>query len=391
MLFDFDNAFNEKPGNSIKIPDALIAYLSKDLPDGLKYVTDSKGYCFISSESKKVTLSGFNFKLTESQKENLGNKFTPKDVLKYFYNSQKPIPITLDKEGFITVNGKEIAFEKLTYNPYNPIAYVSGTLFAKPSEFPPPFTVTVGSNEYCRDLVVSRIPYESLHTIAFGSKNDSSLQIKFYVNEITQDMTLTISIELIYANTVYEIVESISIYNSYLDGKGFLCGYPMEWNLNDNTQIKFDENSLLFWKKVLSLEECLGVEFIPPKKDIDFYTMCIVEQLYQNLVNEVPIRTSEKIDSLSGKGNLKDGNSIYDSIGKPLFFEFESNLSFNLFGKELNLPSMVCIFNAVLSNIKNEDKEYILSLSDESLEKEAYMAVMCFKTQDLLKKKIMTD
>lgn len=384
MFFDFDNAFNEKPGNSIKIPDALIAYLSKDLPDGLKYVTDSKGYCFISSESKKVTLSGFNFKLTESQKENLGNKFTPKDVLKYFYNSQKPIPLTLDKEGFITVNGKEIAIEKLTYNPYNPIAYVSGTLFAKPSEFPPPFTVTVGNNEYCRDLVISRIPYESLHTIAFGSKNDSSLQIKLFLNELTQDMTLTISIELIYANTVHEIVESISIYNSYLDGKGFLCGYPMEWNLNDNTQIKFDENSLLFWKKVLSLEECLGVEFTPPKKDIDFYTMCIVEQLYQNLVNEVPIRTSEKIDSLSGKGKIKDGNSIYDSIGKPLFCEFESNLSFNLFGKELKLPSMVCIFNAVLSNIKNEDKEYTLSFSNESLEKETYMVVMCFKTQDLL-------
>lgn len=45
---------------------------------------------------------------------------------------------------------------------------------------------------------------------------------------------------------------------------------------------------------------------------------------------------------------------------------------------------MVCIFNAVLSNIKNEDNEYTLSFSDESLEKEVYMVVMCFKTQDLL-------
>jgi len=105
---------------------------------------------------------------------------------------------------------------------------------------------------------------------------------------------------------------------------------------------------IAFWVKVLKIEEHLGISFTPPQEDIDFKTICLVEKLYQNLINNTPIRDDVKPESLDGKWETKDENDIRESIGKAIYFEFDATSSVDLFGASFELCGVEGIMNAVL-------------------------------------------
>ena len=95
MFVDFDKVFNDKPQPQVKIPDAFISYLNKQLPEGVKYIADNDGNCVITGDGQEFTLGGYVFELSPQDKKTLGKQFTREDVMKYFYNRQKVIPLRL--------------------------------------------------------------------------------------------------------------------------------------------------------------------------------------------------------------------------------------------------------------------------------------------------------
>ena len=74
----------------------------------------------------------------------------------------------VEKEGYVLVNDVELPVEKLFLNPHSPISYKSGTFFMSPAPFPKPFHLKVGSAEYERELLVTRIPNDSVNIVMFG-------------------------------------------------------------------------------------------------------------------------------------------------------------------------------------------------------------------------------
>ena len=73
-----------------------------------------------------------------------------------------------------------------------------------------------------------------------------------------------------------------------------------------------------------------------------------------------------------------------ESIGQPFFFEFETMSNLDLLGVKLELPSLICVFDAALQDCIMKDKKQRLVLADESEEKERYTSFMCFKTEEEL-------
>ena len=67
MFANFDKVFNKKKNAKVKIPDSLLAYLNKGLPEGFKYVVSKSGLCCLTPESSEITISGYNFALDEKQ------------------------------------------------------------------------------------------------------------------------------------------------------------------------------------------------------------------------------------------------------------------------------------------------------------------------------------
>ncbi len=386
MFVDFDKVFNNKPQPQVQIPDAFLNYLnSQQLPNGVKYVMDEKGNCVITTENTSLTFGGFQFVIPPEDKKILGKKFTRDDVLRLYYNRQKPIPLQLEKDGYVTVNGEAFPVNKLFLNPHNPIKLQSGEFCLFPAPFPDPFHINIGCVGYERDLLVSRVPNDSLNISAFESRTDAPLGISYKVNPDSHSLSMSMHLKLSYAKTIRDIVEAIRIYNAYIDGKGYFCGQRLDSKLAGDNARKIEEASAVFWEKVLQIEECLGVSFVPPEDDIDFDTMCVVEHLYQNLINRVPVRETGKPDSLDGNWEMKSEDGIKSSIGKPIHFEFEATREVKLFGIEFTLHGLVGIANAVLKEFTEKAGKQKIILADVSDEKSRHTASLFFRTEEDMK------
>lgn len=311
--------------------------------------------------------------------------YTDKDVYDYSYNAQQPIRLRLKKDGYVLLNGQEFPVNEMAYNPFASIRCVSGSFWLSPPGLPAPFEIKVGCDKYERTLKVSRVPNNSISTWAFESEKEDPLCLKYFADMETHRMTLNISLNLEKAKCVKDIVESTSIYNAYLDGKGILLGQKLYGKLKTDNAKKFNEKSILFWERVLKIEEFLEVSFIPPKDNVDSHTICLVEQLYQNLIHKIPVRDNQKINHIDGEWDFNDiGNDMRESIGKPFFFEFETMSELDLLGVKIELPSLICVFDASLQDCIMKGEKQRLVLADESEEKERYTSFMCFKTEEEL-------
>ena len=382
MFVNFNKVFNKKPQSQTEIPQAMLDNMNKHLPKGVKYISSDDGRCTIVGESESLTLGGILFRPTEEQKKILGAKFTHEDVMDYFYNAQKPMPLELEKEGYITLNGKEIPIEQMSYNPLLPVKYVSGSFVAYPHKFPKPFALSVGDGNYSRTLYISRIPNESVNVAMFQSKLEEPLMISYSVDEKNQKLNMNMTYNLKYAKSIRDVVESTMIYNAYLSGKAFLGEVPLDV-VSYSSGTKFDFKSAFFWEKVLKVEECLGLNFIPPKEDVQAEDVILIEELYQNLIKRAPIRSTQKLTSITGDWDFNDTNrNIKDSIGLAIFFEFNSIMDIELFGVKFSLPILTGVCDARIKEISATEGKTKLVLEDESVEKKQYLCTMFFLTEE---------
>lgn len=387
MFVDFNKVFKDKPQTQMAIPQPLVDYMNRSLPEGIRYVADENGNCEITSETGSFSIGGFVFEPTEKQLKILGKNYTQQDVLSYFYNSQKAIPLTLKKEGYILLNGVEFPIEKVSFNPHVPIdlKYVEKSFWLYPSKFPEAFPVKMGSDKYEREILISRVPNESISIMAFESSCDEPLKVQYFINENKKSITMNLSLNLVKANTVFDLVQATSIYNAFIDGKGTLLGHSFGAGLVDTNVKKFDDKSISFWERVLDIERILEVQFYPPQDNVDTDDIYLVEQLYQSLVNKIPTRDNQRINSLDGKWDFESlGCDINDMIGKPLFFRFECTSHIELFGIKKDLPTLVGVVNAVLDEYKIEDNKQEIIFGDESQEKKRFNSIMFFESEDEL-------
>lgn len=381
MFVDFNKIFKGKPQTELKIPNAMVEHLSSKLPRGVRYRADENGNCEIVSEGGPITFGGLIFVPTEEHKKVLGEKFSIDDVLNYSYNAQKRIPLQLKKDGVIILNGEEFPIDRLHYNPYSPVSFASGEMFMFPRPFPAPFTLEVGCDKYSRQLSFKRIPNESVNVATFESEGEQPLVVKYFLDEIKHTIAFNISFNLSYAKTVRDVVEATFIYNAFADGKGLFCGLPLVANIDTSEIKKYDLDSALFWEKVLQIESALKLTFTPPQEDIDFSTIRIVEMLYQNLIKNRPTRDNKKIDSLDGEWDMHGDNEVKNSVGKPIYFEFQVIYHLSLFGAKKDLPCIMGIFDSKLSNYTVKGKKYKLLLDHLSKEQHMYTSTLRFATE----------
>ena len=384
MFVDFNKVFGKTPQTELKIPQALIDQLSSKLPDGFIYVVDSNNNLTISHDGKKdlkYTISGMALEPTDQQKEILGDDFSFDDIMNLSYNSQKPVPVKLKNDKYVNINGTDIPIEQLSYNPFKPYELVIDSTYIYPFPFPPAFTIKIGNENTKIELSIKRIPNNSLDTMAFKSDDSKCLSIIYYLNPDIHFFSMTMNISLDKATSVQEIIESIEVYKAFIA------------RLDTKNASRYDDEALEFWKKVKELEDTLGVVFDPHGNELEFNDVCDIEEIYQNLINKAPIRRNTSINSITSKWEVQKDGIVEDTLGKPIYFEFDGRSTVKLFAQEIELPCIVGIFNAVLSRYeKNEaTNECTIFLENESDEKQMYTSTLRFlNKEELLKYKAET-
>ena len=224
MFANFNKAFKDKSIKEKKVPDAILNYLSSTTPKGTKYISDENGNLNLVADCGRISIGGFHPKITDDMKKVLGENYTMDMIHQYAYNSQTEIELILDKDGFILINGEEVAIQDLQYNFFHPIKYTNSSWFVKTDEFPDPVDMIISSDKYSRILKIKRIPYASLTQKKYKSEYDQPLQIEFSIDEIKKENKFSISYNLKKASTTKDVVETISIFNAFVDGKGYLMG-----------------------------------------------------------------------------------------------------------------------------------------------------------------------
>ena len=194
-------------------------------------------------------------------------------------------------------------------------------------------------------------------------------------------MKMSISYNLKYAKSIRDVVETTMIYNAYFSGKLYLGDVLLDNVIPNSVDKQYDPESALFWEKVLKIEECLNVQFVFPKENISFEDFQLVEILYQNLINKIPIRNTEKIISVDGDWK-KDFN---ESIGHSIAFTFRSTIEIDLFSVKLSLPILRCIYNTRIKDIQKNESKTRIFIQNENEEKKQYNCSMIFKNEEELK------
>ena len=109
----------------------------------------------------------------------------------------------------------------------------------------------------------------------------------------------------------------------------------------------------------------------------------MVEELYQNLINHVPVRDTQKLTSIGGNWDFNETNrDIKDSVGLAVFFQFHSIVDKELFGVKFSLLVLTGVCNARIKEINTREEKPKLVLEDESEEKKQYMCTMFFLTEE---------
>lgn len=382
MFVDFEKIFS-KSQTATCVPPSMVEYLNESLPKdlGMKYEAQDDGTCVLVDDGQKVQFGGIEFSPTSEQLAVLGDRYSYQDILQYAYNAQESIQMVPQKEGVIIVNGQEVSVDMLYRHPYVPIKQKKCSIYMLPPKFPPPAIMKVSSAEYEQNMLVHRVPNKSLHIMKFESEGNRPLFITFLVDGKKNTMSLTISLNLKHVKTIRDIVESVDIFNAFMDGKGYLQNQPFTVKDAAAPAKRFDEDSAMFWKKVLWIEDYLGQSFVPPENDVDYNTMCEVERLYLSLKQKQPARERQKLNSVSSKWDMEKDKTVNDSKGKDIFFMFSTDLCFDIFGAKFNLPAIVGICKATLADYKEKDGRGTIYFGDADDKEPRYTSTICFKDE----------
>lgn len=199
-------------------------------------------------------------------------------------------------------------------------------------------------------------------------------------------MSLNVSLEN--ATSAKELAEALMIYNAFINGKGKFANTVINTPLERSNQSASDDLALSFWKKVMKLEDKLNTTFVPKRSDLDIKEICKIEELYQNIINQTPIKHNRKVNSITSEWEFSKETIVNDSLNKPIYLEYNEASSFELFGQSVSLRCIVGVFNAVFCNYEKdtESNKCIVFLDNESDEKKMYTSELCFISEEELLK-----
>ena len=182
--------------------------------------------------------------------------------------------------------------------------------------------------------------------------------------------------------TVKDIVETISIYNAFYEGKGLFAGEIVNHKFSNPEESPFTNSIVLFWEKVLAVESVLKINFVPTLDPVDYETTATVERLFQGIVNNQPFKSREKINSVTRK--CLDDDFIDRYLGTIGYFEFDSVINYSIFKTKIELPAIVGMFNTKIvrfSNI-NKGKEQVIFFDDASEQDKRFCVIKLFKNDE---------
>ena len=384
MLSKFKDSFVNKPQFTFKTPAAVLEALSKDLPNGFRYVEEAEGFCHIETDEdcvitiNRIKLPDEDIKIIEKEKGTV----TIDDMLKYAYNAQIMVEILPDDDGCVLMNNCRIPLNDIVIAPMRPITKRDNHLVIRPGLFPEPVKLKIEGNGETIETIIQQKPNKSLKIIRFESIDDGPLDLTFLVNtENVGDVTITVATRE--TDSAKEALASKLIYNAFMTGDVTIDGERIQTNRKDS-QRGFPDDVIRFWRKIVKLEEVLGCKFNVREK-IDAEQFNIVNELYRSIVDKKPIKKYLSNVTIRGKGQFNDSKLNGKTETDPLMFAYTEEIDENVLGETLHLYVHIFIFNCVIKKKElpsgSEIGRFMLTLTPANNER-MFSSTMYYLTEE---------
>lgn len=384
MFVDFNKIMKPKEEPKSHIPDALVDYLNKKLPEGVKYNKTKDGDYHLSPDGKgNYTIGDLVFRPNEHQKQILGKECSFDDILEYINNSQKPMRIGTKDGKTVLINGERVLLSDIFLSPNIDINDENFIQYMYPQKFPEPHAITLSCDDINEQIYIQRVANDSIHEKVFESLNDEFIFFQLKINENSSLFNITIRINPDKIKRVRTLITAMKICNAFSSGRLKIDNHLIRLEKMDSQKNRFEIETIEYWDKLLKIESVLNLEFQPNSNEVDFQTVNEVEKLYQCLINKVPYRENKSLNTITG--NWKIDDETKNNIGKSIYLTFEGQEHFNIYEQEFDLFYRSYIFNCVFKNIdKEENGKVTLYLDNIGEEKQRYTSTLLFKNESEL-------
>ena len=382
MFSNFKDAFIRKPQFTIQTPESVLNVLSKDLPDGFRYINDHNGFCRIDCDGV-MDFGELRLQIPEEAKSLFAelDTVTMNDVITYAQNSQTNIEVLPDPDGFFTVNGKKINVNQFVIAPLKDLQLRNGKVYIMAPPFPPPFPIEVVGNGFSLTLMVQRQAINSITKVKIGTVSKSALDVN-YTLEPKVEGKLTLNITMCPSSSAYETLAAKEIFNAFIRGEGTLCGATIRSNEKNIANTVPDE-VIRFWHQIVDVEKTLDIKF-DVTKEMTFDDIKIIKELHRCFVEGMPFKTYLNENTLRGIGEF-----MHDSIeiGKEILFEYTESGQFDLLGATIKCYKLIGIFGGAVNEIQEPQEgtsgEFFVRMCPVE-GKKMYSATQYFRDEDSL-------
>ena len=382
MFSNFKDAFIRKPQFTIQTPESVLNVLSKDLPDGFRYINDHNGFCRIDCDGV-MDFGELRLQIPEEAKSLFAelDTVTMNDVITYAQNSQTNIEVLPDPDGFFTVNGKKINVNQFVIAPLKDLQLRNGKVYIMAPPFPPPFPIEVVGNGFSLTLMVQRQAINSITKVKIGTISKSALDVN-YTLEPKVEGKLTLNITMCPSSSAYETLAAKEIFNAFIRGEGTLCGATIRSNEKNIANTVPDE-VIRFWHQIVDVEKTLDIKF-DVTKEMTFDDIKIIKELHRCFVEGMPFKTYLNENTLRGIGEF-----MHDSIeiGKEILFEYTESGQFDLLGATIKCYKLIGIFGGAVNEIQEPQEgtsgEFFVRMRPVE-GKKMYSATQYFRDEDSL-------
>ena len=382
MFSNFKDAFIRRPQFAAQTPESVLNVLSKDLPDGFRYVNDHDGFCRIDCDgvmdfgSLRIQIPAEARPLFEEL-----DKITMNDVRAYAQNTQTNIEILPDKDGYFTVNQQKIKADQIVIAPLKDMELRNGRMYIMAPPFPPPFPIEVAGNGFSLTIMVQRQVINSITKVKIGTVSESALDVN-YILEPTVGGRLTFNITMRPSTSASDVLASKEIFNAFIRGEGTLCGATIRSNEKNIANTVPDE-VIRFWHQIVDVEKALDIKF-DVTKEMTFDDIKIIKELHRCFVESRPFKTYLNENTLRGIGEF-----MHDSIkiGKEILFEYTESGQIDLWGATIECYKLTGIFGGAVNEIQEPQEgtsgEFFVRMRPVE-GKKMYSATQYFRDEDSL-------
>ncbi|MDY0943643.1 abortive infection system toxin AbiGii family protein [Priestia megaterium] len=380
MFTDFEKAFFQKNEKDVRIPKEIVKSLSETLPEGFTYTNIGNGAIGVVPLGTEAELSGLELELPDDLPGNF-KPSTYQELKEFMYRIQRPIKIKL-KDDSVILNGTTIKLDKLIQRPLEPVDPSGYEISLVPQPFQPPFEIKLQGNGITKKLFVQRQPYAHMHKSLFKSINNSNFEISYIIDETNELLTFNFKYNLENIDNIEEGIAILELYQSCIEGGIKLNNLRLPEAPATSIEKETIPETINFWKKVLTLQEHLGVQFIPEFKT-KREDVILVEEIYRSLIETRPFKKYLNINDLTLTG--PQGMDLKELVGREeLSIQFHEYLEVSLFGVKLNLISVVAFFDFMVKGIKSikDDVPKHILITESIKGKRTYQVARHFRDKE---------